>query len=58
MSNTEYARPHTLRLDSEERGLLAVLVMSEIEDTTHRADAEKYRDVVRTLRSLLDRLTD
>lgn len=58
MGQTEYARPHLLRLTADERAILAMLVMREIEDVTHRPDADQLVTGVRSLRSLLERLTN
>ena len=63
MSNTRFARPITLRMDAQERQALMRCVMNDIEDKSKRlntADAVTPDQVayVRTLRSLLERLTD
>lgn len=71
MSSTEYSRKHQVRVDDRERNALARSVMRSIEivgadlanGKAHYGDAwaEPMRDVeleLRTLRSLLERLTD
>jgi hypothetical protein len=63
MSNTKFSRPHLLRLDDAEKQALARAVMSEIEQRSHALNAsgggvEPEKRYLRTLRSLLERLTD
>jgi hypothetical protein len=62
MSNTEYGRPHMLRLDNEERDLLGRAVMIQIEDLSHALNAaaggEDRQRKLRKLRALLERLSN
>lgn len=63
MSNTEYARPHLLRLADDERDDLARLVMAGVEDLSHAMQAggggsREQQTKLRRLRSLLERLSD
>jgi hypothetical protein len=57
MSGTEYARQHTLRMTEEERAVLEIVIMQEIEDALYRP-ADGTNNYLRILRSLLERLTD
>jgi hypothetical protein len=63
MSNTKFSRLHLLRLDEAERRALARAVMGEIERLSHALNASgggvvSEKRYLRTLRSLLERLTD
>ncbi len=60
MSRTEYGRRHVLRMDDEDRHVLALLVMGELTRITARVedrDDLQRRRRVATLRSLLERLS-
>jgi hypothetical protein len=63
MSNTRYTKDGILRMDGQERQVLIRAVMNEIQDKSEwlaRAESvtPEQVDYVRTLRGLLDRLTD
>lgn len=59
MSSTQYARPHQLRYDDQERQLLARLLIAAIEQRSTalagRGTDEENRPV-QLMRSLLDRI--